>query len=605
MTDYKAIHGKNILHVASDLDNAEGEGQIWFNTATSDFKTIVKVSGAWATGGSLNTVRGNFFAGAGTQTAGLAAGGYSGTATLNVSEEYDGSSWTEGDNLNTTKAGNQGVGIQTAALSISGDNSGLLTEVESYNVSSWTETTDVNTARNAASAFGTQTSAILAAGGTPPAVASVESWNGSAWTEIADVNSARINLSGFGATNTDGIIMSGTPNVASAESWNGTTWTEVGDLNTGRAGGATSGSSNVAGIFFGGDSPLTGKTEAWDGSSWTEVADMATARNQMAQGVGLSINAGLAVGGNDSTPTQVNTVEEWDQTSTLSAGAWASGGNIGTPRNSMVGVGTQTAALIAGGEPGKDEVETYDGTSWTEVADITTQRYGMGASGTSTACIAFGGTPAGVAQGALAEKWDGSSWTEVADLNTARTVLGGSATGTSTAALAFGGVPAVTATELWNGTSWSEQPGDMNTGREYVSSSGTSTAAQVHGGGTPPGAVNANTEQYDGSSWTEVADLNTARKTCGHGGGGTQAGSFIGGGQFPPYGPSPNKKTIVEMWDGSSWTEVADLPTNLASAGLAGDNTTGLLAGGIVEGVPGHVASFEWTVAQNVKTITD
>ena len=43
MPDYKAIHGKNILHVASDLDNAEAEGQIWFNTTSSDYKTIIKV----------------------------------------------------------------------------------------------------------------------------------------------------------------------------------------------------------------------------------------------------------------------------------------------------------------------------------------------------------------------------------------------------------------------------------------------------------------------------------------------------------------------------------------------------------------------------------
>ena len=55
MTDYKAIHGKNILHVASDLDDAEGEGQVWFNTTSSDYKTIVKVAGAWATGTALNT----------------------------------------------------------------------------------------------------------------------------------------------------------------------------------------------------------------------------------------------------------------------------------------------------------------------------------------------------------------------------------------------------------------------------------------------------------------------------------------------------------------------------------------------------------------------
>ena len=42
MADYKAIHGKNILSIASDLDNAEGEGQIWFNTTSSDYKTIIK-----------------------------------------------------------------------------------------------------------------------------------------------------------------------------------------------------------------------------------------------------------------------------------------------------------------------------------------------------------------------------------------------------------------------------------------------------------------------------------------------------------------------------------------------------------------------------------
>jgi hypothetical protein len=42
MPDYKAIHGKNIQHLASDLDTAEAEGEIWFNTASSDYKPIVK-----------------------------------------------------------------------------------------------------------------------------------------------------------------------------------------------------------------------------------------------------------------------------------------------------------------------------------------------------------------------------------------------------------------------------------------------------------------------------------------------------------------------------------------------------------------------------------
>ena len=57
MTDYKAIKGRTIQSLASDLDTAEGAGQIWFNTTSSDYKTIAKVAGAWSTGGNLNTAR--------------------------------------------------------------------------------------------------------------------------------------------------------------------------------------------------------------------------------------------------------------------------------------------------------------------------------------------------------------------------------------------------------------------------------------------------------------------------------------------------------------------------------------------------------------------
>ena len=53
MADYKELKGKHVLSIASDLDNAAGEGQIWYNTASGDFKTIVKAAGSWSTGGDL------------------------------------------------------------------------------------------------------------------------------------------------------------------------------------------------------------------------------------------------------------------------------------------------------------------------------------------------------------------------------------------------------------------------------------------------------------------------------------------------------------------------------------------------------------------------
>jgi hypothetical protein len=57
------------------------------------------------------------------------------------------------------------------------------------------------------------------------------------------------------------------------------------------------------------------------------------------------------------------------------------------------------------------------------------------------------------------------SWTTVNSMNTARGELGGA--GTQTAALAFGGEspPLRSATELWNGTSWTTSPNSMATAR--------------------------------------------------------------------------------------------------------------------------------------------
>ena len=48
MTDYKAIV-EGVKVVSTNIDNAEGEGQIWFNSTTGEFKDILNVS-AWSTG---------------------------------------------------------------------------------------------------------------------------------------------------------------------------------------------------------------------------------------------------------------------------------------------------------------------------------------------------------------------------------------------------------------------------------------------------------------------------------------------------------------------------------------------------------------------------
>ena len=55
--------------------------------------------------------------------------------------------------------------------------------------------------------------------------------------------------------------------------------------------------------------------------------------------------------------------------------------------------------------------------------------------------------------------------------------------------------------------------GNVNTARYVLGGGGSQTAAIAFGGATTPGpnSVNA-TELYDGASWTEVNNLNTARE---------------------------------------------------------------------------------------------
>ena len=76
--------------------------------------------------------------------------------------------------------------------------------------------------------------------------------------------------------------------------------------------------------------------------------------------------------------------------------------------------------------------------------------------------------------------------------------------------------------ESWNGTAWTEV-GDLNTARRGAAAGKqSSTAGLVFGGFIT--AVTALNEAWNGSAWTEVADLNTA--SAFKAGAGTQASAL-------------------------------------------------------------------------------
>ena len=66
--------------------------------------------------------------------------------------------------------------------------------------------------------------------------------------------------------------------------------------------------------------------------------------------------------------------------------------------------------------------------------------------------------------------------------------------------------------------------------------------------------------------------------------------------------PSPGKLANTESWNGSSWTEVADLATARRESGMGGSSTVAVLFGGEA---PTTGATEEWTTAATVtKTFT-
>ena len=151
----------------------------------------------------------------GTQTAGLIFGGDQAPppGKHNETESYNGTAWTELNNLLTARMSLGGAGTQTACLAIGGNHPGVAggtsKAVESWDGTSWTEANDLVKAGDGRACNGTQTAA-LAAGGTGPAgrFVDVETWNGTSWTETANLLVAAV-YQGSAGTSTAAINIGG------------------------------------------------------------------------------------------------------------------------------------------------------------------------------------------------------------------------------------------------------------------------------------------------------------------------------------------------------------------------------------------------------------
>ena len=115
-------------------------------------------------------------------------------------------------------------------------------------------------------------------------------------------------------------------------------------MNTARRADSLFGLQTAAIVAGGYTTTQVANTEEYNGTSWTEIADISAA-SYYGSGVG-STTAGMYVQGLPGN----NRTEEWNVSLTTFTGAsWASGGNVNNTRRNAGCMGTQTAALYAGG----------------------------------------------------------------------------------------------------------------------------------------------------------------------------------------------------------------------------------------------------------------
>ena len=258
---------------------------------------------------------------AGTASSGLYFGGWYPQSV--VTEEWGGSAWSSGGNLNLTSHGCNGTGTQSAAIKISGDTdytgSRHFDECETYDGSSWTSTTNTNVNHSQGAVGGASYSnCVILCGEAEEA----EKWNGSTWTTGA------------------------------------TTTTNIFELMGGQSGGAgdvmAAAGNNGSGTFY----TVVQKYEYNSGSddAWSSLAAFPVATSS--GGTFGNTNSADVVAFLGKTAAAGDGVAS---TYEFNGGAWGTGNNLTRARRTIVGTGPTGNGLTAGGYDGsfRDYVDSF------------------------------------------------------------------------------------------------------------------------------------------------------------------------------------------------------------------------------------------------------
>jgi len=465
----------------------------------------------------------------GIQTAAIYCGGSPSTPGLtNNTESYNGSSWSELNNMPVNKQTFATAGTSTAAIASGGRLApGPSTNsTDEWDGTNWTAGPNLNTGRRYTQGFGIQTSALVCGGAetAPTATGKTELYDGTSWSESGDLATARAfaGTSQNSASNTTGWLAKGNNAVGTAfysltEEWNDTVnvitaaaWSSGGNMSTAKYGAANWGiqTSAVSATGIPPANQSSNNTQEYNGSTWTSGTNYPSQR-QSASGAGASESSGLAFGG--AIPSNVqpsftfhNDTQEYDGSS------WTAGGNYPQTISSQGSSGTQTAAISVGGTntaPGSPGLTTlaanYNGSSWTAIPSASNARgWGDGMTGTQTSALAVHSSPN------VTEEYNGSSWTTGGTTNVNRSGIALSGT-SNTDALGFGGNPAITSAESYDGTSFITSA-SLATGRDAMGGVGTGPAALGFGGTNNPPNFTATEEFTAETSALNIKTITTS-----------------------------------------------------------------------------------------------
>ena len=570
----------------------------WTRPYVPPFTCTISYTTTYATCAGLSTNRYQLGSSGTTSTSALAFGGSTSPGASAATEEYNGSSWSNGGNLIIARRHNAGssCGSVNSALSFGGtSNPTSLTSTEQYDGTSWTAKNCMITGRQLLGGAGDVDSALAIGGfSTTPTTATygnTEEFNGTSWSAGGALITGRQKIKATGAQNAALAFGGQNPGYKDlTEEYNGSTWSTGGSMSQAASSRGATGIQNAA-LAMGGYPTSEQAAEIYDGTSWSTLND---SPNEITSGGSAGKVAGALFYGkfNQSNSTCLvvgggNEVNLATYKCNLPS-AWSTGGaTIVAGYGARAGI--QNSYSSVGPYNDTEAHENYNGTSWSSATDVTYSVRSMsGAGADADNTVIFGGFPTIN----TTVEWNGSSWATCGAMNAGRVYHTGVGTQNDAGTVAGYIAPAYKSChENYGGATWSTATALPITAGLMASAGAGADDHMV--GNNDAGAGSCNAYLWNGSAWSTLANVPSGTRYARQGNGATTNAAMFFGGSIPnsPYAP----QTDTDVWNGTSWSSDADmlLGGDMGYGSGAGATTSAGIAGPRYDVVRGYSSCVE------------